>query len=325
MKKIEITPRQEELRDKLVALMDRKKLKSSEIARITGRSEGTISELLNSKKVFTDKLLIVIYDSLKDYLGEETLVQTRQFTKMWNVAQSGKKASDMRLVVGNSGIGKSVVFKKFAEQNESCWYIRIDRKELTWNRFLFEVATEMGIRLDRKRKRFPTSYLLDKIIALVEEKADSNPMLIIDESEVARNFFFKEFKNLRTATEGLLNITIVGITDVMTRIGRIAGLECRAYETPSGSANYAWRWYPVRENSNQYTTFARRIAVFRIDNISADDIARFCAEKGITNRKVIDLAAARWWNYDEADRAIRRAERMGINLAEITPQEFEIL
>jgi hypothetical protein len=183
----------------------------------------------------------------------------------------------------------------------------------------------MGVRLDKKRKRFSSSYLLDKIIAQVEEKADSNPMLIIDESEVARNILFKEIKNLQTATEGLLSIVIVGITDVMNRIGRMAGLECRAYETQTGSGNYTYKWYPVKENSNHYTTFARRISVFRIDNISTEDIAKFCEEKGITNKKVVTMAAARWWNYDEADRAIKRAERMGIDLSNITPEEFEIL
>jgi hypothetical protein len=39
-------------------------------------------------------------------------------------------------------------------------------------------------------------------------------MLIVDESEVMKNNFLKEFKNLRTATEDLLSIVIVGITEV---------------------------------------------------------------------------------------------------------------
>jgi len=322
MKKIEISQKQVSLKDKILMLMQKKNLRPAEIARITGRSEGTVSELLRDKKSFTDKLLNVILDSLKDYLGEEDLIGTRQFTKMWNIAQAGKQLSDMRLVVGNSGIGKSVVFKKFAEENECCWYIKIDRKELTWNRFLLSVVTEMGIKTDKKRKRFSTSVLLDKIIGAVEEKADKNPMLIIDESEVARNSFYKEFKNLRTATEGLLNITIVGITEVMQRVGKMAGLEYRVYETPNGN-NY--RWFPTKENSNQYTTFARRISVFRIDNISTEDIALFCREKGIRNNDVIRLASSRWWNYDEADRAVKRAERMGIDLQNITAEEFELL
>lgn len=322
MAEIKITEKQASLRDKLKMLMEKKNLKPSEIARITGRSEGTISELLRDKKSFTDKLLNVIYDTLKDYLGEDDLVSTRQFNKIWKIADTGKKASDMRLIVGNTGVGKSIVLRKFAEENECCWYIKIDRKEMTWNRFLFRFATEMGVRLNKDRKRYSTSYLLDQIIAMVEEKADSNPMVIIDESEVAKNSFFKEFKNLRTATEGLLNITIVGITDVMNKIGKIAGLESRTYQSPNGT-NY--RWYPTKENSNQYTTFARRISVFRIDNISTDDIATFCKEKGITNAQVIKLASERWWNYEEADKAIKRAERMGIDLSQITPEEFELL
>ncbi len=321
-KKIEISAQQAILKDKIVALMAKKNQKPAEIARITGRSEGTISELLNSRKAFTPKLLNVIYDSLKDYFGDENLVFTRQYNTMWKIAQSGKAASDMRLVVGNSGIGKSVVFRKFAEENESCWYVKIDRASLTWNQFLLTAAREMGIKLDKKRKRFSTSQLTDAIVRFVEEKADTNPMLIIDESEVARSLFFKEFKNLQTATEGLLSVVIVGITQVIDRIGKLAGLECRAYESAS---SVAYRWYPTRENSNTYTTFARRISVFRINNISTSDIAHFCKEKGITDKKVVDMAAARWWHYGEADRAVKRAERMGINLQDMTVEEFELL
>jgi hypothetical protein len=322
-KQIEITDQQSILRDKLIALMEKKNMKASEIARVTGRSEGTISDLLNSKKSFSPKLLNVIYDSLKDYMGEDDLVPTRQYNKMWNIAKTGKQLSDMRLVVGNTGIGKSVVFKKFAEENENCYYTKIDREETSWNKFLLKVATEMGIKLDKKRKRFHTSYLLDQIIAKVEANANNNPQLIIDESEFAKNAFFKKLKGLYTATEGLLSIVVVGITEVASRIGRMAGLEYRAYKMANGS--YSHRWYPVKEDSNVYTTFARRISVFRIDNISTDDIRTFCAEKGIRNKKVIEMACERWWNYEDADRAVKRAERMGLNLATITPEEFEIL
>ncbi|MFV0330929.1 MAG: helix-turn-helix domain-containing protein, partial [Dysgonomonas sp.] len=78
MAKVTISEKHSGLRDRLKTLMDKKNLKSSEIARITGRSEGTISELLRDKKTFSDKLLNVIYDSLKEYMGEDNLVSTRQ-------------------------------------------------------------------------------------------------------------------------------------------------------------------------------------------------------------------------------------------------------
>lgn len=327
-KKVTISEKQATLKERVLTMMEKKNLKPAEISRITGRSEGTISDFLNDKKSFTDKLLNVIHDRLKDYMGDDELVQTRQFMKMMNIAKAGKKMSDMRLVVGNTGVGKSVVFKKFAEENECCYYVKIDRKEMTWNNFLMKVSKEMGIDLDRKRKRFSTSYLLDRIIEKVEEKADSDPQLIIDEAEIAKNSLFKDFKTLQTATEGLLNIVVVGITDVVNRIGRLAGLEYKAFENRDNEGNitgYYWKWHPVKENSNIYTTFARRISVFRIDNISREDIASFCTEKGIRDKKVVDLACARWWNYEDADRVVKRAERMGINLENITPVEFEVL
>lgn len=320
--KTQINPRQLVLKEKLLVLMEKKNMKPAEISRITGRSEGTISELLRDKKNFSPRLLTVIHESLRDYMGDEELVQTRQFVKMWNIAKASKAAGDMRLVVGNTGIGKSVLFKKFAEENESCWFLKFDRKEITWNRLLLLIAREMGVRLDKKRKRFSSTFLLDEIVKLIEEKADTNPMIIIDESEVARISIFKELKNLRTATEGLLSIVIVGITDVMNKIGRMSGLESRTYDTPNGAQ---YRWYPKTTDSNQYTTFARRISLFRIENISTKDIEDFCIEKGITNTEVIKLAQNKWWNYEDADRAIRRAELMGINLAELTPAEFEVL
>lgn len=319
-----ISIKQQTLRDKLIILMEKKNLKAAEIARITGRSEGTISDLLNSKKSFTDKLLNVIQDSLKDYLGEDDLVITRQYSKMWKILEAGKKAGDSRIIVGNTGIGKSILARKFAEENEACYYIKIDRKEMSWNNFLMRVVSEMGIKIDKNRKRYSTTYLLDRIISFVEEKADANPSLIIDETEIAKNSLFKDFKNLQTATEGLLNINIIGISDVLKRLGKISGLEYRAIPSLDGQ-NQKYKWFPTKDNSNIYSTFVRRFNAFRIDNINTDDISLFCAEKGITNKQVIKMACERWWNYQEANTAVLRAKNMGIDLSQITPEEFEIL
>jgi hypothetical protein len=323
-KEIKITNKQSILRDKILSLMDKKSLKASEIARISGRSEGTISELLRSKKTFSDKLLNVIYDALRDYIGENELVSTRQFNKIWSIAKASKQLSDMRLVVGNTGIGKSVVLKKFAEENTRSYYVKIDRKEMTWRQFLLKVCMAMGVRMERKRVMLSTAYLLDRIVKFCEENSDDNPQLIIDESEFAKTSFFKDLKGLFTATEGLLSIVIAGITSVMDTVAKVAGLEVVS-DASGSTSEYKYRWYPVKNSSNIFTTFARRVSLFRIDNISRGDIANFCSEKGIRDKKVIEMAASRWWNYDEADRAVNRALRMDFKLDKLTPEEFEVL
>lgn len=321
MKTIEVKKQQEsvsdlqnQLREKLEMLKRQKGLKNNEIAAITGRSEGTISDLLGSKKAFSDNLIHSVMNKLGDYFQDGDLVTTlRQYSKMWNIASACKKAADMRLVVGNTGIGKSVVFKKFAAEHEYCYYMKIDRK-LTWNKFLQEVNRAMGIEVTRKS----TNALFDAIITKVEHISGYNPMLIIDESEELPNPVFKALKNLYTGTEGLLGIMIVGITDVANRLGKIAGLQV---EYQRNIINF----YPNRDDSNQYTTMVRRLNAFRIDNVEACDIAEFCQTKGITNKEVIKLASQKWWNFDVASRKMKRAQAMGINLSTISKEEFELL
>ena len=203
-----ITDEQLQLRDKIKVVMEKKSLKASQIARITSRSEGTISDLLNSKKASSPKVLSLIKSALQNDMGETDMVMTKQAELIMNIAKSCKSQSDMRLVVGNTGIGKSFVFKKYAEETECCCYYKIYSRQLTWNQFLKEVCLGFGIELDKKRKRHFTSTLLEALKNYVESNADKNPILIVDESEVMRNAFFKEFKNLRTATEDLLGIEI---------------------------------------------------------------------------------------------------------------------
>jgi hypothetical protein len=94
-------------------------------------------------------------------------------------------------------------------------------------------------------------------------------------------------------------------------------------------AKLAWldpySWKPNREDNNIYTTFARRLKVFRIENISPEDITEFCHTKGIGDETIIKLAIDRWWNYEEADRAIKRAISFNFDLTSITIDEFNLL
>ncbi|MDD2965458.1 MAG: ATP-binding protein [Bacteroidales bacterium] len=308
MDKVAESELQMKLRQRLETIKAQKGLKNNEIAAICGRSESVISEMLNAKRNFDDKLIYSMLNKLSDYMQDGELVTTvRQYTKMYNIAIAGKKASDMRLVVGNTGIGKSVVYKRFASENTDTYYLKVDRR-YTWNKLLLEINRVMGIEVGKTW----TNALLDNIIRKVEQTTGNNPLLIIDESEVLPNPVYKQLKNLYTSTEGLMGIMLVGITEVKARIARLAGLS-------------ADNWRPVKDDSNVYTTFARRLRVFRIDNIDQADIESFCRSKGIENRDVIKLACSKWWNYAEADRAISRAEGFGMKLNTLSVDEFNLL
>lgn len=312
-KDLEISALQQSLRDKLLQLKQQKGLRNNELSAIIGRSEGTTSDLLGDKKTFSDKLVQSVLAKLGDYTVDGDVVTgVRQYQQMWNIANACKQASDMRLTVGNTGIGKSLVFRKFAQENGDVYYYKVDR-QLSWNVLLQELNRTFGIRIGKKS----SNVLLDNIIRKIEETSGNNPMLIIDESEVLSNSIYKHIKNLYTATEGILGIVVVGISEVKSRIARISGLD-------------ADTWIPVKTDSNQYTTFARRLKLHRLPNIGKNseglhDIAVFCRAKGITNESVIEAACKKWWNYGEAVHAINRARKFGLAPETLTIEEFEVL
>ena len=176
------------LKHKLINLKATKGLKNNEIAAITNRSESTISEILSDKRAFADSLIYSVLSKLGDYFIEGNLVTSvRQYSKMWNIATSCKKDSDMRLIIGNTGIGKSIVLKRFATETSNVYYLKVDRK-LSWNKMLREINRAMGIDIEKKN----TTSLLDAIIRKVEIISGEKPVLIIDESEVLGNPIFRE-------------------------------------------------------------------------------------------------------------------------------------
>ncbi len=140
MKQNEISQLQQKFRERLLTIQKNKKLKNNEIAAITGRSESTISEIINNKRAFADALIYSMMSRLNDYMQESNLVTSlRQYTVMMQIVERCKDMSDMRLVVGNTGIGKTVVMRKFASENKAVYYFKIDR-QYTWNKFLLEIS-----------------------------------------------------------------------------------------------------------------------------------------------------------------------------------------
>jgi type II secretory pathway predicted ATPase ExeA len=297
-------------------LKEQKGLSNKDVSVITQRSEGTISDLMNSGKSFSDKLIFSVKAKIADYIGHdanELVTSLTQYRLIDNIASACKRKSDMRLVVGNTGIGKSVVCKEFSSRNENSYYFKADRK-YTRNKLFLELNRVMMCPITNKS----SNALLDNIIRKVEETTEGNPILFIDEAEVLPNARFKDLKDLFTATEGLLGIMIVGITDTARKLAKLSGL---TVDFKGSIINF----YPLKTDSNDYTTMVRRINGFRISNISPEDIVEYCRSKGIKNEDVLKEASKKWWNYGLAETKINRALRIGFNLPEMTLEQFNRL
>lgn len=311
-----ITKRQMTLVENLQALITKKNLSQSTLANIIQCSKGTMSDLLGSKREFSDAFLarceqrVVVYGDNKE---EDLVTEVRQFKQPYNIIQKCHKEASFALIVGNSGIGKTIVGKYYAKHNPSAYYIKVDRK-LSYNALLSLIALELGL-LENKGKskeirRYSSAKLLDMIVYFVETQA-TIPCIIIDEAEVLSISTLQQLKNLYTATEGLLSIIISGITSVKKSIAQKAG--------------YNEEWFPIREN-NRYTTFARRLKPFVLPQINLDDMRIFCKHYGITNEEIVRMAFAKWGDYGIAYEKILLAQKdYKIDLNKITKEQFNQL
>lgn len=304
-----------ELQKNVIALVKNKGFKPAKIANITGRSAGTISDLINGKKVMSERLIAIISEKLKHYIEvkENTLVEgVSQYKYIWNTTNYCHKNPMFALLTGDTGVGKSEVLKKFTQSNKNSWIVRID-KGTSWRELLQTIAGEFGLLeaegkgKNRIQKREGSAKLLEKIRSFVEV-AEELPLLIIDEAEEIPNATLRKLKNLYTATEGLLSIIICGITKTKTRIAKLAGLSSE--------------WLPNGKEQNEYTTFARRLKRYDVPAISFEDIKVFCIANGITNEKTHNYAFKKWWNYELANHIVSTANKMGLNLNTISEKAF---
>ncbi len=308
---------QQELSKQLQLLITTKGLSQRTISRIIGCSNGTLSDILNNKKPFSQRLINTIFEKIKVYTTNaedtELVKDVRQYKFINNTLKASHKNAMFTLIVGDTGLGKSMALQQYVKQVKHSYYIKIDRR-LTWNQLLTAIASEFGL-LDaqgkkREIKRINTYKLMDMITSFVEQQEDI-PCLLIDEAEELGYSVLKQLKNLYTATENLMSINICGITSVKNRIAKLAGLN--------------QDWLPIKDESNQYTTFARRVKKFVIPKISYEDLKTFCIKKGLINEEIIKLAYTKWWNYDEANFRISLMKNEQFNISKITKTEFELI
>lgn len=297
---------QAEVKEKLQVVARNKRLKNADLAKMLGKSESTISEILNDKRPFSSRLLNEISGSLNDFFihKEGVIPELRQYRYISNVVRSCKKERDFRLLTGDTAVGKSLALREFYRNNQAVWYYKIDRP-MSWRVFLRKLCGALGISIADKNQY----DLYDAIEQFFKERQSLNPVLIIDEMERFPLAMWLRFKDLFTTHEGMIGLLLCSIPEHKNRLARKAGLDPES-------------WYPVRDHSNTYTTMARRLQVFNVPRIAADDVMTFFRARGVKDSEVLLEASGRVWNYDQADKLLEKAIRIGFRLETLSLQEF---
>ncbi len=203
-------------KERVRAFLELTGMSQNELARMTIYTAATVSQVLNGKYLGDNSAVINAADSamateMARYENGVVAVPfvdtsiSKQINYALNILSIDKR---MGLIIGNTGVGKSIALKKYAKDNPSCILIEADDTYKV-NTLLRNLAIKLKIGYEKVK----VDILMEKIIA---ELADSGRMIILDEAERAH---LKVLSILRRIYDmANIPVVIVGLPKLLTRI-----------------------------------------------------------------------------------------------------------
>lgn len=280
----------------------RKSLNNKELSHLVDRSRSVVSEIRNGRRQFSDLVLNQIKNRLSAYQPDDGLLQTSQYNVLTRVCTGCLHDLDLRMVIGDTGLGKTMVLKDFSANNEHAYYLKIGQS-MTQTMFLKQVALAVGCKVEQYRR----DHFFERISERLDEKGSM--VLLIDECEVLSLSTLKVIKHLHNAFEGSLGIVVVGVPSLKSRLMKQGGIAATTFQ--------------LIKPSNEYTTLFRRCKFFHLGGILQSDSKLFSDRQGITNPKVISYLFNRCWNYDYLDKLLAKALRMGVDFDQVLVEDLD--
>ncbi len=306
-----------QIRDRIKKIIKEKVLTNAEFLTMirtesyNGPSEGSLSDLLNDNKAFSEAWLSTLWAAINSRFSNnpEIVKSTRQYRMIENLLSSCHVNRDFMLITGNTGIGKSLSLRNLVEETADTYYFKMDRQS-SWFTFLLRFAASIGMST-KEIKNINQYKLHDNIEAHLLKKSKDHVVIVLDEFERLALQHWIRIKDMKTSWPNV-GFLVSAIPDRKVQLARYARLNPET-------------WRPVDDDhvSNSYTTLARRFKVFDIPSVSPEDTRHFFQAKGVLDSQVLQYAEQVIWNYDQADMMLKKAEKMGLELPTMTLGEFQ--
>ena len=291
-----------DVRQRLDYTAETKKLNNTELSRLIGRSRSVVSEIRNKRRQFSDVILNQVKQRLSAYIpSTEGILKTSQQRTLQKVCEGALSDLDVRMILGDTGIGKTMVLKDFSAKNEQAYYLKIGQS-MTQTMFLKNVALSLGCKVEHYRR----DHLFERISERLDEKGSM--LLLIDECEVLSMSTLKVIKHLHNAFEGSLGIVMAGVPSLKLRLMRQSGIDANGQ---------------LIKPSNEYTTLFRRCKFFHIKGILIKDVELFAAKHGVAKKQVITYLFKRCWNYDYLEKLLLKAITMGVDFDNVIIDDLD--
>ena len=207
-----------------------KGVSQNELAKLAGVNSSYVSAILNGNFTFEnrtagkvteidDKYFAAIAKTVGFAIKKEywPLVETDQFIDIVKELTEAKKTSTTRILVGETGCGKTYTVERFAKAYPLGMYVITCNKNDRISDLIRKIQGALRCNFEGSN-----SYKIDRISTELSRAADAgyNPILIFDESEYLSVTGLLSIKTIYDYLKGVCSIVLIGTEDILNKLER---------------------------------------------------------------------------------------------------------
>lgn len=221
-------------------------------------------------------------------------VPTSQFKTIIAELKGAKEDARMRMIIGETGCGKSYAISRFLQNNPKGTYLITCSGQTCASSLIGRLL--MALRMDCKGRN---DFLLDKVAAELrtQQLAGNKPLLILDEAENLRLPTFQAVKTIFDYLKGHCGIVLIGTNQLTDSLERL----CKKNE---------------RGMPQFYSRFKSGERILHpIDRTYAEFLSSLALEPGLKNL-LLGICLDYRTLADYMEPALRKADEKGVLLTE---------
>ena len=193
-------------RQRLTDYISTIKRKQAAISKELGLSTGTLSQFLKGNYAGSNE---DVARKAEQFLELERQRQCLRNTQLvYSTLEYLRVTNHIALIIGAAGSGKTTALKHYADENNGVIYVQADVTKGSPRAALNLIVKAMGL-----KKRGTSSEMLD---TLIDELADTNRLIIIDE---AQHLTERSFDTLRALNDRAgVGLVYAGTPDILNRM-----------------------------------------------------------------------------------------------------------
>lgn len=217
--------------DAAASYMEEKELSQNEFSKLTGVNVSYLSSMM--KGVFTfinsrnnkeaeipEKWFAAIASAIGFKVEQDfwPLRQTDQFIDVIKELTEAKQTATTRILIGETGCGKSYSVDKFAKANPQGTYVITCNQNDTISDLIRKIQVAMKSGFEGS-----ISYKIDRISMELSRVSDNgfHPVLIFDEAEYLTVRGLLSIKTIYDYLKGICGIVMIGTGDMLNKLERV--------------------------------------------------------------------------------------------------------